>query len=216
MRSDIDIHQDVVEELAFDPRVNDKHVAVAVSDGIVTLRGRVSSFAEKIAAEQAVKSIPGVRGIAQDLEIELPSTHIRDDADIVNAAVNALSWRTDIPNSIQVVAQNGYVTLSGTVDWPYQKDASQAIVSHLSGVRGLTNAINVKSHVQPSDVKKQIERQLQRTASEMAKNIAVETVGNRVTLRGRVHSLAEREEVVRAARHVPGVAALDDLITVAP
>jgi osmotically-inducible protein OsmY len=215
MKSDIQLHKDVVDELAFDPQIDERKVAVAVNDGIVTLTGTVPSYAQKFAAERMIKRISGVRGIAEELKVELPQSHARNDADIAAAALNALAWNTFVPSdAIQVIVENGYITLNGRVDWQFQHSEAEGSVRNLTGVKGVNNLISLSTYVAPREVKAKIEHEFERTAEAEAKRIIVETSGGKVILKGLVHTILERDEAARAAWSVPGVTKVENLIGV--
>lgn len=127
--TDLDLQESVAEELSFDPSVDASHIGVAAKDGVVTLTGRVSTYAEKIAAEEAAKRVAGVKRLACELSVDLPAFHQRTDADIIAAALNVLSWDVSIPeDAVKVQAENGWLTLDGAVDWPYQKEHAEHAV----------------------------------------------------------------------------------------
>lgn len=213
--TDLELKKAVEAELNFEPSINAAEIGVAVKDGVVTLTGRVDSYWTKVAAERAAARVAGVKAIANDLEIRLPTSSERTDEDIARAAVNALEWDVLVPSdSIKVSVSKGWVTLEGEVDWHYQKDAAERAVRRLIGVRGVSNLIEVKPHVRPTQVKAQIEEALKRSAELDANRITVETDGDKVILRGTVRSWAEREEAERAAWRAPGVRSVDNRITV--
>jgi len=158
-KENIELRKKVVEELEFDPGIDASAIGVGVEDGIVSLTGHVTSYAEKTAAEQIVKRVQGVEGVANDVEVKLRSSLDRDDADVARAAVHRLEWHVSIPKDhVQVIVKEGWVTLEGTVDWHYQKRAAEDAVFVLAGVRGITNNILVTGvHARPRDVKQKIE-----------------------------------------------------------
>ena len=211
MKSDVQLRKDVFEELTADPSLDAAEIAVTVKDGVVTLGGDVGSYAEKWAAERAVKRVAGVKGLAEEIQVKLPGPAERTDADIARAAVNALQWNVSVPSErVRVKVQNGFVTLEGEVSWQFQREAAHDAVRHLTGVRWVDNQIVVKPAVSASAVKGKIETAFTRNALLDAAGIAVNVKGDAVTLRGVVRSWAERDEAERAVWAVPGVAHVDD------
>jgi len=195
MKNDRELQIYVLDELRWEPGVNAAHIGATVKDGVVTLQGTVDSFAEKWAAEKAVKRLPGVKALAVELKVKLPGSSERTDADIAQAAEHAFKWNISVPgNRIRVIVENGRITLEGEVDWQFQKSAAEEAVLHLTGVKGVTNLITVKPKVAPSEVKEKIEAALKRNAILDANQIKVQVDGGKVRLTGSVHSWAECEE----------------------
>jgi osmotically-inducible protein OsmY len=215
MKTDSQLQKDVMDELKWQPSIKSSEIGVSVADGVVTLSGSVSSYAEKKEAERAVLRVEGVKGVAEDLEVDLPFSNKKDDADIAKAAVNALRWDTMIPDDrIKVKVENGWVTAEGKVDWLYQKTAVRNVLSNLTGVKGVTNLVNITPGVSPADVKKKITAAFERSASIDAANIRVENIGDKVLLKGTVRSFAERLDAQRAAWNAPGVSQVENQLEV--
>lgn len=206
MKTDMQLKADVTAELAWEPAVNAAGIGVLVNDGIVTLTGHLDTFAEKYAAERAVRRVAGVRGLAMELDVKLAAGHQRSDSEIASAAASALRWSVFMqPEKVKVEVEKGWVTLTGEVDWVYQSRTAEQCVRNLIGVRGLTNKISVKPTVSTRNVAAEISAALERQAEREAKNIAIDVEGSVVTLRGKVHSMAEREAAAGAAFAARGV-----------
>jgi osmotically-inducible protein OsmY len=215
MKSDTQLHADVAEEIVTDPSLDAKRIAVAVHDGAVTLTGTVPSYWQKIEAESAVKRVTGVRAIANELKVELAALHRRDDTDIAESATKALSWHSDLPEGIKVVVNSGWLTLSGSVDWQFQRDEAERAVKYLSGVIGVTNNITIKATPKVADVRDRIRRELERTVEQEASHIQIQAQNGSVVLRGSVHSWTDLDAARRAAWSVPGVTDVESHLVVA-
>ena len=217
MKTDTQLQQDVMNELKWEPSVKAAEIGVSVKDGVVTLSGYVDSFYKKWAAERAAARVFGVKAVAEEIQVRVPGSLKRTDEDIARAAANALEWNVLVPHDhVKVMVSNGLVTLSGEVDWWYQKSAAEDAVRNLMGVVLINNKITIKPAVKPLDVKDKIEKAFQRNALLDARRITVETHGGKVILRGSVRSWVEREQVQRAAWAAPGVSEVDNYIIVNP
>ena len=217
MTSDHQLQQDVLDELEFEPRVNAAHIGVVAKGGVVTLTGFVTGYAEKFAAEAAARRVKGAKAIAEEIEVRLPSDKKQADDEIAERALRILRWDELVPaDHIAVKVEKGMVTLTGTVDWQYQKSEAEYDIRKLSGVVGVINQLQVKSPAAAAEVKDQIERALRRSAQLEASGIRVETSGGSVTLKGTVHDWFERDLIERAAWSVPGVTEVHDRLTIEP
>jgi osmotically-inducible protein OsmY len=217
-KSDKDLERDVRDELAFDPRVDEKAIAISAKGGVVTLSGSVPTYAAKVAAYHDAERVSGVSVLVEHMDVSLPDMHARSDADLAKAVADALRWDVEVPHSkIKTLVRDGWVTLEGTVDWQYQRLAADGAVRYLVGVKGVNDQIAVSpSPASSIDVKQHIKAALTRSAEADAQRITVDTAeGGSVTLRGTVHSWAERDEAVRAAWATSGVRKVQDELTYA-
>ena len=215
MKTDSQLQQDVIAELKWEPSVNAAQIGVEVKDGIVTLAGHVSSYAEKWDAERAAQRVSGVKALAIEMDVKLSGSSKRNDADIAGSAENALQWMTYLPkDSVKVMVEGGWITLSGEVDWEYQRQSAAGAVRYLVGVTGVSNQIAIKPKVSVSVVKSDIEAALKRRAHADAQKISVEVRGTDVTLTGTVHSWSERDLATHSAWGTPGVRNVVNNITV--
>lgn len=212
---DLALKKAVESELNFEPSIDPAEIGVAAKDGIVTLTGHVRSYWEKTAAERATERVGGVKAVVNEMDVRLPGSSERTDQDIARAALDSLKWNVLVPQDrIKVKVSYGWVTLEGTVEWQFQKEAAEKAVRKLFGVKGVTNIVEVKARVSKGEVKAAIEDALKRSAELDAKRIKVDVEGERVILRGTVNSRFERDEAVRAAWRAPGVRTVDNQITI--
>jgi osmotically-inducible protein OsmY len=206
MKTDAQLKSDVSAELEWDPSINATHVGVAVNDGVVSLTGHLDTYAEKFALERAVQRVHGVKAIAMEVDVKLEPGHRRSDSEIATAAESALQWHALVPaDKILVKVERGWVTLKGEVDWEYQRRSAEKAVRTLTGVVGVSNTLTLKSTTTPANVANRIRDALARHAEREAKHIEVIVNGSVVTLRGAVHSWAERSAAYGAAWSAPGV-----------
>lgn len=218
-RSDNDVRKDVLAELDWEPSLRNDDIAVAVRDGVVTLSGFADSYADKWRAERVTSGINGVKAVANDIQVKLPSSSQRTDPDIARAAIDALKWNISVPQDrIKVKVDSGWVTLEGDVDFYFQKQAAERAVRYLIGVKGVSNLISVRSTTKPSpaEVKQKIREALERSALYDADHIDVDVTGNKVILRGTVRSYSEWRDAERAARNAPGVTEVENKVTIDP
>ncbi|MGJ7519066.1 BON domain-containing protein [Variovorax sp. LT1P1] len=206
MKSDIQLRDDVQAELNWTPEVKTSDVGVTARDGVVTLTGHLASHAEKYAIERAVQRVHGVKAVAIELTVKLPFDNQRTDADIAMAAERALEWNALVPHDkIRPMVEKGWLTLTGDVEWEYQRSAAERAVRDLVGVTGVSNMVKVTPKVSPTNIEKNIQDALSRQAAREAKHVSIAVDGSQVTLRGTVHSWAERDAVQGAAWASPGV-----------
>ena len=216
MKTDTQLQRDVLDELKWQPSIKDAEIGVAAKDGVVTLSGFVDSYTQKLAAERATENMSGVRAVAEDLKVKLPYASQRTDTEIAHAALNALKWNIEVPDTrIKVRVEDGWITLEGDVDWQYQKSAAQDAVHYLIGVKGTRNSVVVRQpNASVNDVGRKILDAFKRSATIDAQKVSVEAQNGRVVLTGTVRSWAERQDAENAAWAAPGVAMVEDRIIV--
>lgn len=207
LRTDAQIKDNVLEELVWQPNIDETQIGVIVEEGVVTLTGVVDSYVKKSAAQKAIKGIAGVRAVADDVEIKYGNDYRRTDKEIAKAVANALEWNPSVPDyKIDVKVSDGRVYLSGEVNWSYQKNTAKKVVENLLGVKGVNvNQITIEQKVKPLDVQNKIIKAFERSADIEAKGITVEVDGDTVKLKGKVHSIKEKEDAEKAAYKAPGV-----------
>ncbi len=215
MRTDLELMQNVLDELEWEPGIEASRISVDVKNGLVTLSGFVNSYGEKVLAERAVKKVNGVRAVLEEIEVKILGLNKRTDQDIAAMALNNLKWNTQVPeDKIKMKIEDGWVTLEGKVEWNYQKEATVNAIRTLAGIRGITNRIQVEVKLEPQSIKGKIKSALERSASLDAEHIHVLVDGRKVILNGAVQSWAEKKQAKEAAWAAPGVTAVEDNIEV--
>lgn len=215
-KTDGELQRDVMDELEWEPSVDHADIGVAVTDGVVTLSGFVKSYPEKIAAEKAARRVIGVRAIAEEIKVRFASEPKTADSDIARRIVDTMAWSVSIPtDKVKVKVEHGWVSLSGMVDWDYQRKEAQRVAGRVTGVVGVSNLVEVRQHPTPADVKDRIVSAFKRQADLDAASVTVMTDGGTVKLSGKVKAWAERGAAERAAWSAPGVTRVEDNITVA-
>lgn len=213
--ADKEIQKNIADELTWEPSLRNDDIAVGVREGVVTLGGFVDSYADKSKAERVAGRVKGVKAVANELEVKLPTGSERADPDVARAALDALQWNISVPHDrIQVKVEKGWLTLEGQVDWYYQKQAAERAVRYLRGVRGVFNLITLSARTTPSDVKKLIKDALHRGVEFDAERITVEVEGSKAILEGTVRSYAELKDAARAARNAPGITEVDNRLAI--
>lgn len=216
MKTDAQLQSDVMAELKWDASVNAARVGVEVNNGIVTLSGHVDNFGAKWSAEKAAQKVCGVKALAVEIDVELPGSSIRNDTDIAQTALNVLEWTTDWPkNPLKVMVEDGWITLTGEVNYEFQKEMAMTAVRHLMGVKGVSNQVTIKHMPIPASIKSDIEAALKRRALTDAQEIMVSVDGRQVTLTGVVQSWSERDMVSDSVWNTEGVTSVNDNISVA-
>ncbi|MBP2227972.1 osmotically-inducible protein OsmY [Azospirillum agricola] len=213
--TDLALRKHVLDELSFEPSINAADVGVSVTDGIATLTGHVATHAEKIAAEKAVRRVKGIRGLVQDIEVRHRGADMLCDEHLAQRAVQLLDWDVLVPrNAVQVKVQDGWITLTGEVEWQFQKTAAGESLHRLDHVKGVANQIAVKPQANAADIRHRIQEALKRSAQIDADTITVMVRDGQVTLNGRVRAWHERQIAERAAWSAPGVKAVDDRLAI--
>ncbi|WP_340155101.1 BON domain-containing protein [uncultured Winogradskyella sp.] len=206
MRSDLSIKEDVLDELAWQPNIDETEIGVTVKNGVVTLNGIVDNYTKKRAVENAVKNVTGVKAVAEEIKVQYLVNDKQTDADIAKAAINAIKWHSSLPDDVvNVKVEDGWVYLTGEVEWEYQKTSAINSVEEIKGVHGVSDSITLKRAVKPVEIKEKIKRAFERMADVEAKNIIVEVEGHTVKLIGKVHSILEKDEARKTAYYAPGV-----------
>ena len=210
------LYENVMEKLKFDPFIDDSNITIAIKDnGVVVLGGTVKSYTEKYLAEEAVEAVSKVKGVANELVVDLASVYKRSDIEIVNSALNALDWTVSIPKDrVKVAVSNGHLTLTGGVEYNFQRERAQKTVQDLYGVTYVTNKIKIEPTVTPIMVKEKIVKEFERNAALDAKNIEIEVDHDQVTLKGSVKNFSEDREAVSIVWSIPGIRNVIDRLVV--
>lgn len=216
MKTDVQLKKDVLDELEWDPSLNATRIGVAVDHGVVLLTGHLDTFGEKDAVEKAVRRVAGVKAMAVELDVKLEPKHQRSDTEIAAAIETAFKWHALIPEDrIQVKVEKGWVSLTGEVDWHYQRHNAEMVVRPVTGVLGVNNKLTIRAREASSYVTQRIRDALTRHAEEEAKNIEVAVEAGTANLRGKVGTLAERAAAQAAAWSAPGISRVVNELQVA-
>lgn len=214
--SDVVLRQDILDELSFDPVVEAAHIGVVVDKGVVTLTGHVANYAEKLAADAAVRRVKGVRAVAEELEVRVPNHKKTADDEIATRAADILSWDSSLPKErIRITVQGGWLYLEGDVDWQFQRTTAQDRVSRLTGLVGVVNNITIRKHPALPDIRRHIEEAFRRNAEIDAEQIQVAVQdGGKVILQGNVHGWSERAAAENAVWGVSGVTKVESRLSI--
>lgn len=215
MKNNEELQKDVQEAIKWEPLLSAAEIGVIAKDGVITLTGIVDSYAKKIEAEDAVKSVAGVRAVVEKIEIKFNGMGRKNDNEIASDVLSALKWNWGVPSDkVKIKVEDGWISLEGEVNWNFQKEAAKLSVKNLLGVRGITNNITIKSETQDEIKQIDIERAIERNWSIDDKNIQVKVSGRKVSLQGTVHSLYQKDEAERIAWNAPGVWIVDNAIEI--
>jgi len=215
MSRDSELKKVVLEELRWEPSVDAAHIGVTARDGVVTLIGHVDNYSHKAGAEKAASRVRGVKAVVEEIEVKLPYDVKRSDEDIAAAAVDRLGWNSSIPDgAIHIKVEKGWISLSGTVDWHFEKEAAERDIRALSGVVGVSNQVLVKPSVSASSVKDDIEQALLRSWYCDPDTIHVDVVGGKIKLTGNVTTWNARRLAGMTAWSAPGATSVDNAINV--
>ncbi len=215
MKNNEELQKDVQDAIEWEPLLHAAEIGVTAKNGVVTLTGTVDSYAKKLEAEDAAKSVAGVKAVVEKITIEFDRIATHNDAHIANEVVDAFKWSWNVPgDGLTVKVEHGWVTLGGVVQWNYQKEAAKAAIKNLAGVKGVTNEIRIKSNAHDALEKMDIEQALARHWSIDEREVQVEVAGSRVTLHGKVGSIYQRDEAGRIAWNAPGVQTVENELIV--
>ena len=215
MSFDAELTGDVSDELYWDPKLDSAAIAVAADDGKITLRGTVGSLREKREAQKAAERVFGVTSVDNQLQVKLMNDDKRDDAELRGDVLQALMLDSLVPKTVDATVEDGFVTLTGTANWQYQRDEADLVASNIVGTLDVLDEIELK-YPTPNrgDVKESIKKAFKRNAALDADELDVSTDNGSVTLKGTVSSWAEHDEAIDAAWAAPGVTTVHDHLTV--
>lgn len=214
--SDLELRRMILDELEFQPNIDAAAIGVAIENGVVSLTGHVRTYAQKFAAERAVKSVKGVKAVAEEIKVVSNEDLDISDEAIAARCLDVIRWNSAIPDErLQIKVQDGWVTLEGEVDWQYQKEAAQSAVRKLAGVVGINNMLILKPKETPENIKERIEAAFARNAALDSRKLRVTVEGKTVKLEGHVHQWLERKAAENAAWSIPGVTHVENYILIA-
>lgn len=215
MKSDTEIKKDVLDELRWQPNIDETQIGVIVDDGVVALKGVVDSYAKKITVEKAVKFVKRVKEVVNDVEVSFSMECTKTDKKIAKAAARALEWNVSVPeDKILIKVDDGEINVTGELQWNFQKEAAITSLENLKGVKSVVNNLKLKQSIEPTEIKLKISKAFKRLADLDENNIKIEVEGHKVRLKGKVHSYAEKEEAKKTAFFAPGVYEIENELEV--
>ncbi|MBL0741035.1 BON domain-containing protein [Chryseolinea lacunae] len=216
MKTNTELQNDVMAEFQWDSNLRSvaSQIGVAAKDGVITLSGLVDTYSKKIAAERAAQRVQGVRVVASDIEVKIPSSLKKTDTEIAGAIRDALRWNTLVDEGkMAIKVEDGWVTMSGEVEWAFQRLSAEESIENLMGVKGVTNLIGLKTkRIDTQEIKREIAAAFHRSATVDSSAVKLDAQGSRLTLTGTVRSYAEKKEAERIAWSSPGVLTVDNRI----
>lgn len=216
MSHDSQLQLAVLAEFGWEPSIDAAHIGVMARDSVVTLTGHVESFASKRAAEEAARRVRGVKAVVEEIEVRLSDEAKRSDEDIAAAAVDRLAWDVSVPaDAVQIKVENGWVTLTGAVDWNYEKEAAGDDVRRLLGIVGVSNEISIKPRIDVSNVRDDIVHALHRSWFFDPETVKVSAEGGKIRLSGTVRSPHDRQVAAATAWAAPGVTDVENDLVIA-
>ncbi len=206
MKNNEELQKDVQDAIKWEPLLNAAEIGVTAKDGVVSLTGVVDTYAKKMEAEDAAKRVIGVKALVEKIEVKLPSAWTKTNAEVAKEVLVALKSNWSVPaDKVTVKVEDGWVTLDGELPWNYQKEAAKSAVNYLTGVKGVTNNIKIKSDVHDAIEKEDVVAAIARSWSIDDSDISVSVSGTSVTLTGTVNSWYQKEEAGRIAWKTPGI-----------
>jgi len=215
MKTNEILQKDVQDAIKWQPLLNAAEIGVTAKDGIVSLTGTVDSFSKKSEAEDAAKNVAGVTAVVEKIEVRFPSGWSKTNVEIAKEVTTALNSRWDLPkDKVKVKVEAGWITLTGELNWNYQKEAAEDSIKNLMGVTGVTNSIKIKSESNDAVEKADVESALRRNWSFYDNDIEVNVTDHKVTLSGVVGSIYQKDEAERIAWNAPGVWSVNNELSV--
>lgn len=215
MKSDVQIQKDVMAEIKWQPDLSASEIGVACKNGVVTLSGQVDNYHQKVTAEKAAKRVAGVKAVAEDIQVGMSPIDKKTDAEIAELVLTALKWNSAVQEEkIKIEVERGVVKLEGEAEWEYQRSQAKKTIEFLPGVKMVFNLITLKPKTTVQDIQKKITDAFQRSASIDSKAITIEVTGDKVVLRGKVRSFAEREDAEQAAWAAPGIRTVESKLEI--